>query len=218
MTTTAPDRRQPLSRRVRRAWAYAPAAVQALVIAALFYAWLWALDAGGPAEGSGALVLRIGFAALVGTLAVGSRRIRARLRPGAPREVEVSEATEDGELPAGADASAWLRALERRRHEIRQETWSMPVALVLVVGVAFLVVLPARGGNGDPGGAADAVALVALAVLVTWSAWHIVSRPVRRDRVDALLIPLQERSRQDAEERARWAPPAAGDRVPPAEG
>jgi peptidoglycan/LPS O-acetylase OafA/YrhL len=214
MTTTAPDRRQPLSRRVRRTWADAPAAVQALVIAALFYAWLW----DEPAEGSGALVLRIGFAALVGTLAVGSRRIRARLRPGAPREVEVSEATEDGELPAGADASAWLRALERRRHEIRQETWSMPVALVLVVGVAFLVVLPARGGDGDPRGAADAVALVALAVLTTWCAWHIVSRPVRRDRVDALLIPLQERSRQDAEERAAWAPPAPGDRIPPAAG
>jgi hypothetical protein len=218
MTTTAPDRRQPLFRRVRRAWADAPAVVQALVIAALSYVWLWALDVGEPAEGSGALVLRIVIAALFGTLAIGSRRIRARLRPGAPLEVEVSEAVEDGELPPGADASAWLRALERRRHEIRQETWSMPVALVLVVGLAFLVVIPARGGAGDPRDAADAVLLVGVAVLTTWSAWHIVSRSSRRDRVDALLIPLQERSAQDAEEHAAWAPPAPGGRIPPAAG
>jgi hypothetical protein len=209
MTSTAPDRTQPLFRRIRRAWADAPVVVQAVAAAALLFAWLTALDIGDPSEGSGTIVLRAVVAALMAGAMVGGRWIRRRRWPDAPREVEVSEATEDGELPPGADVRRWLDALERRRREIRSEAWGVPLGLVAVVSVVFL---PPVRPDRDP------AYIVFLAVFVSWGMWLIVSRSGRRDRVDALLIPLQERARADAERRAGWAPPAPDDRIPPAAG
>jgi hypothetical protein len=211
MTPTAPTRPRPLSRRLRRVWADAPFVVQALLIAALFFTWLSLLDLGRPTEDPGSLLLRAVVAALVGVLAIGSRRIRRLSWPGAPREVEVSEATEDGALPPGADVVAWRAALERRGREIRQEAWAMPILLALLVALAFLP-------RVRPFGPADAVYLAFLVLFAAYAVGLIVSRPRRRDRVDALLIPLQEQARRDDEERAGWAPPAPDDRIPPAAG
>ncbi|MFT7765981.1 hypothetical protein [Clavibacter tessellarius] len=210
-TAPAPDRPQPLFRRVRRAWADAPAVVRVLLVAALAFAWFTAFDIGGPEEGVGSLVLRVVLAVVFGVIAIGSRWISRLDRPGAPREVEVSEAAEDGELPPGADHVAWIAALERRRREIRQEAWAVPIALALIVALAFL---PRPG----PFHSSDWAFLVFLAVFVSWAAWLIVSRSRRRDGVDALLIPLQEQATRDAAQRADWAPPSPDDRIPPAAG
>jgi hypothetical protein len=210
MTSTAPDRPQPLFRRIRRAWADAPFAVPALTFAVLVYAWLWALDLDRPSEGAGTLVLRAVVALAVGVAVAGARRLTRLYHPGSPRDVEVSEAVEDGALPPGADPTAWQDALDRRRRQIRQEAWAIPVTLVLVVGLAFLV---PHAGDALP------VAYVALlALFVPYAMWLIVSRSGRRDRVDALLIPLQESARADAERRAGWPPPAPDDRIPSAAG
>jgi hypothetical protein len=209
MTSSAPDRPQPLFRRIRRAWADSPAVVQVVAVAALLFGWLTALDLGEPSEGTGTIVIR----AVVALLAAGAMLLGRGLRrgrwPDAPREVEVSEAMEDGELPPGADMRRWLEALERRRREIRQEAWSIPIVLVVVIGVVFLP--PVRPDR-------DLAYIVFLAVFVTWATALIVSRGRRRDAVDALLIPLQESARADAERRAGWPPPAPDDRIPPAAG
>jgi hypothetical protein len=203
MTSTAPDRPQPLFRRIRRAWADSPFVVPALTFAVLVYAWLWALDLDRPSGGAGTLAVRIGVAVATGAAVAGARRLTRLYHPGSPRDVEVSEAVEDGALPPGA-------ALDRRRRQIRQEAWAIPVTLVLVVGLAFLV---PHAGDALP------VAYVALlALFVPYAMWLIVSRSGRRDRVDALLIPLQESARADAERRAGWPPPAPDDRIPPAAG
>jgi hypothetical protein len=209
MTSTAPDRTQPLFRRIRRAWADAPVVVQAVAVAALLFAWLTALDLGDPSEGTGTIVLRAVVAALMAGAMVGGRWIRRRRWPDAPREVEVSEATEDGELPPGADVRRWVDALDRRRREIRSEAWSVSLGLAVVVAV---VVLPPVRPDRDP------AYIVFLAVFVSWAAWLIVSRTRRRDAVDALLIPLQESARDDAARRTGWPPPAPDDRIPPAAG
>ncbi|MBM7411096.1 uncharacterized membrane protein YhaH (DUF805 family) [Clavibacter michiganensis] len=209
MTSTAPDRPQPMFRRIRRAWADAPAVVQVLAVAVVYFGFLTLIDFAGWNEVGFALLLRAGLALVFGALMIGSRRIRGRRSARTPSWVEVSEATEDGELPADADPGAWLAALERRRAEIRQEAWLVPIALVVVVALTFL-----NGASAD-----RAVAgIVFLAVFVSWAAVLIVSRTRRRDAVDALLIPLQESARADEERRAGWAPPSSEDRIPPAAG
>jgi hypothetical protein len=210
MTPTAPDRRQPLFRQVRRAWHDAPFVVPALAFAVLVFAWLWALDLDRSSEGTGTVILRAVVALVAGAAMAGAGRLTRLYHPGSPSDVEVSEAAEDGGLPAGADPTAWQDALDRRRRRIRQEAWGVPVALVLVVGLAFLA---PRASEALP------VAYVAfLALFVPCAASQIVSRQRRRDSVDALLIPLQERARAEEERRAGWAPPSPHDRVPPAAG
>ncbi|RIJ53810.1 hypothetical protein [Clavibacter phaseoli] len=210
MTPTAPDRGQPLFRRVRRAWHDAPSVAPALAFAVLVFAWLWALDLDRPPEGTGTVILRAVVALVAGAAMAGARRLTRSHHPGSPSDVEVSEAAEDGGLPAGADPTAWQDALDRRRRRIRQEAWGVPVALVLVVGLAFLA---PHASEALP------VAYVAfLALFVPYAASQIVSRQRRRDSVDALLIPLQERARAEEERRAGWAPPSPHDRIPPAAG
>ncbi|CAQ01427.1 hypothetical protein ACR8AL_04695 [Clavibacter sepedonicus] len=211
MMPTAPDRPQPLFRRIRRAWADAPAVVQVLVVAVVIFVWLTAFGIGQPSDDPGSIVFRGVVAVLLGSVRVGALWIRRLSWPGAPREVEVSEAAEDGELPAGADLVVWRDALERRRREIRHDAWVLPITLLLFVGLAFLP-------RSRPFGASDAAFLILLAVFATYAASLIVSRALRRDRVDALLIPLQEQVRRDEERRAAWAPPTPEDRIPPAAG
>jgi hypothetical protein len=209
MTPTAPDRRPPLFRRVRRAWHDAPFVGPALAFAVLVFAWLWALDLDRPSGGTGTVILRAVVALVAGAAMAGARRLTRLYHPGSP-SVEVSEAAEDGGLPVGADPTAWQDALDRRRRRIRQEAWGVPVALLLVVGLAFLA---PRANEALP-----VAYVVFLALFVPCAASQIVSRQRRRDGVDALLIPLQERARAEEERRAGWAPPSPHDRVPPAAG
>ncbi|OUD85131.1 hypothetical protein BC477_12020 [Clavibacter michiganensis subsp. michiganensis] len=111
----------------------------------------------------------------------------------------MSEAAEDSELPAGADLGAWVAALERRRADIRQEAWIVPIGLVVVVALTFL-----NGASGD-----RAVAgLVFLAVFVTWGMSNIVSRSRRRDGVDASSSRCRSRC-------ARTTPEVPSGRRPP---
>jgi len=210
MASTAPDRPQPLFRRVRRAWADAPFVVPALAFAVLVFAWLGALDLDRPSEGNGTAILRAVFALAAGAAMAGARRLTRLHHPGAPCDVEVSEAAEDGALPPGADPIAWQDALDPRRRQLRHEAWGMPVALVLVVGLAVLV---PRSSAPLP------VAYVAfLALFVPYAASQMVTRPRRRDSVDALLVPLQERALAEEGERAGWAAPSPDNSVPPAAG
>ena len=209
MASTAPDRPQPLFRRVRRAWADAPGVVQVLVVAAIYFGFLTLIDFASWDEAGVAFLYRAGIALVFGALMIGSRRIRGRRWAGAPSWVEVSEAAEDGELRPGADGSAWLAALERRRAEIRQEAWLVPIALVVVVLLVFL-------DGADPDRAVAGI--VFLAVFVSWAAVLIVSRGRRRDAVDALLITLQESARAEQDRRTGWVPPSPDDRIPPAAG
>ncbi|OUE27916.1 hypothetical protein [Clavibacter michiganensis] len=210
MTSTAPDRPQPLFRRIRRGWYHAPFAVPALTFAILVFAWLSALDLDRTSVGTGTVVVRAVVALAVGVAMAGGRRITRLYHPGSPSEVDVSEAAEDGALPPGADPTAWQDALVRRRRQIRQEAWAIPVALVLLVGLIFL-----------PRPAETSVSfayVVLLALFVPYAVSLIVSRSRRRDSVDALLVPLQEQARADEERRTGWAPPSPDDRIPPAAG
>ncbi|KZC94464.1 MULTISPECIES: hypothetical protein [Clavibacter] len=211
MTPTAPAQPEPFFRRLRRAWYHAPFLLRAFAFALLVYAWLWVIDLDQPPQEAGSGIVRAVVAIVAGLAVAGARLVTRLYHPGAPTPVEVSEAAEDGELPQGADRVAWQGALDRRRREIRQEAWALlPVGLLLLVGLAFL---PQRAGSSLPLGI-----VVLLAVFVPYATWLFVSRPRRRDSVDALLIPLQEQSRRDDEERAGWAPPAPDDRIPPAAG
>lgn len=81
----------------------------------------------------------------------------------------------------------------------------MPIALVLVAALAVLA--PA-------GGVLPVAYIVFLALFVPWATWVLASRGRRRDGVDALLIPLQERALRDGEERAGWAPPSRDEPTP----
>jgi len=210
MTPTAPARPEPFFRRLRRAWYHAPFLLHAFAFALLVYAWLFVIDVDRPPQDPGSGIVRAVVALVAGLVVAGGRRVTRLYHPGAPTPVEVSEAAEDGELPPGADRVAWQGALDRRRREIRQEAWALPFGLVLLVALAFL--LP-RAGSSLP-----LATVVLLAVFVPYATSLFVSRPRRRDSVDALLIPLQEQSRRDDEERAGWAPPSPDDRIPPADG
>jgi hypothetical protein len=121
MTSTAPDRPQPLFRRIRRAWADAPFVVSALTFAVLVYAWLWALDLDRPPGGAGTLAVRIGVAIAAGAAIAGARILTRLYHPGSPRDVEVSEAVEDGALPQGVDPLASAGARDDQPHPVGDE-------------------------------------------------------------------------------------------------
>jgi hypothetical protein len=210
MTSTAPDRPQPLFRRIRRGWYRAPFVVPALTFAILVFAWLSALDLDRTSVGAVTVVVRAVVALAAGVAMAGARRITRLYHPGSPSEVDVSESAEDGELPPGADPTAWQDALDRRRRQISQEAWAIPVALVLLVGLVFL-----------PRPAETSVSfayVILLALFVPYALSLIVSRSRRRDSVDALLVPQQERTRAEEERRAGWPPPAPDGPIPPAAG
>lgn len=111
--------------------------------------------------------------------------LRRRRRGGAPllRWIDVSEAIDDGRLPAAAedDADAWRFLLLRRRevHDQLGGPWAVLVAAVLLVGTISLGVL------GGPPLAWTLPAVIALAVAVM-----AVVRRRRLERIDALLQPL----------------------------
>jgi hypothetical protein len=111
--------------------------------------------------------------------------LRRRRRGGPPllRWIDVSEAVDDGRLPADAedDADAWWYLLLRRRevHDQLGGPWAVLVATALLVGTVAL------GMAGGPPLAWTLPAVIAVAVAVM-----AVIRRRRLERIDALLQPL----------------------------
>jgi hypothetical protein len=183
MTGTAPPAHGRL-RRARRRIAEAPAVVPAMSAAVAYVAlrtyWHVALgqevDAGRLA---GALTVGA-MGGLVLTLVLSWRR---RAAPSRMRWIDVSEAIDDGRLPADAedDADAWRFLLLRRRevHDQLGGPWAVLVAAVLLVGTVALGML------GGPPLAWTLPAVIALAV-----AGMALVRRRRLERIDALLRPL----------------------------
>jgi hypothetical protein len=129
---------------------------------------------------------------ILGTLTAGALGgivltlvLRRRRRGGPPllRWIDVSEAIDDGRLPADADddADAWRYLLLRRRevHDQLGGPWAVLVATVLLVGTVAL------GMAGGPPLAWTLPAVTAVAVAVM-----AVIRRRRLERIDALLQPL----------------------------
>jgi hypothetical protein len=127
---------------------------------------------------------------IAGTITVGALAgvvltfVLARRRGAAPirmRWIDVSEAIDDGRLPADADADSWRWLLLRRRevHDQLGGPWAVLVAAVLLVGTV------AVGALGGPPLAWMLPAVIAVAV-----AGMAVIRRRRVARIDALLQPL----------------------------
>jgi uncharacterized protein involved in response to NO len=134
----------------------------------------------------------VSVARILGTLTVGALGgivltlvLRRRRRGGPPllRWIDVSEAIDDGRLPADAedDADAWRFLLLRRRevHDQLGGPWAVLVAAVLLVGTVALGML------GGPPLAWTLPAVIAVAVAVM----AVIHRR-RLERIDALLQPL----------------------------
>ncbi|RIJ04741.1 hypothetical protein DZF97_13535, partial [Clavibacter nebraskensis] len=119
--------------------------------------------------------------------------LRRRRRGGPPllRWIDVSEAVDDGRLPADAadDADAWRFLLLRRRevHDQLGGPWAVLVAAVLLVGTVAL------GMAGGP-----PLAWTLPAVIAALVAGMAVVRRRRLERIDALLQPLLDAD-EDAE-------------------
>ncbi|WP_228495191.1 hypothetical protein [Clavibacter sp. VKM Ac-2873] len=137
-----------------------------------------------------ALGQEVGTERILGTLTVGVvvgliltavLSIRRRGTRSRMRWVDVSEAIDDGRLPADADADSWRFLLLRRRevHDQLGGPWAMLVAAALLGGTVAVGVL------GGPPLAWTLPALIAAAV-----AGLAVVRRRRVARIDALLQPL----------------------------
>ncbi|WP_440694332.1 hypothetical protein [Clavibacter nebraskensis] len=172
-------------RRLRRAWLGGPVVLLVLPVAVGYVIAYTLLDLslGNDALRPERLVTRVAFAAVgAAILAVVLRR--ARNRPGpAPDGLALTEAIEDGGLPAGADLEAWIGSLLRRRARVEAEVAPVQMVLgaVMVVGGALWGVL------GGP--------QIVWLVVVGLAAVMVVLRATcsrRLARIDALLMPLLE--------------------------
>ncbi|MBM7388065.1 hypothetical protein JOE37_001059 [Clavibacter michiganensis] len=123
------------------------------------------------------------FAGVVLTFVLSRRR---RGAPSRLRWVDVSEAIDDGRLPADADADSWRWLLLRRRelHDQLGGPWAVLVAAVLLVGTVAVGVL------GGPPFAWTLPAVMAVAAAVM-----AVVRRRRVAQIDALLQPLLDQDR-----------------------
>jgi len=181
VTGTAPPTHGRL-RRARRRLADAPAIVPALGVAAAYAAIT--------AYSRVALGHEVSAGPILGTLTVGAvaglvlTAVLSRRRRGATsrmRWIDVSEAIDDGRLPADADADSWRWLLLRRRevHDQLGGPWAVLVAAVALVGTVVV------GALGGPPLAWTLPAAIAVAV-----AGMAVVRRRRIERIDALLQPL----------------------------
>ncbi|RII90476.1 hypothetical protein [Clavibacter californiensis] len=181
-------------RRARRWLAEAPAAVPAMGVA---LAWSGILIYSRVGLGHEADVDRIVATLTVGvvvglilTFAISRRR---RGTPSRMRWIDVSEAIDDGRLPADADADSWRFSLLRRR-EVREALggpWAVLIAAVALVGTVAVGVL------GGPPLAWTLPAVVAVAV-----AGMAVTRRRRIAQIDALLQPLLDADAPESIDRA----------------
>ncbi|WP_254654548.1 hypothetical protein [Clavibacter tessellarius] len=177
-TSSAHDR----LRRARRRVADAPAIVPGMGVAVAFAVVMTCSRVAFGREASVErflATLTVGaFAGLVLTFVIARRR---RAAPSRMRWIDVSEAIDDGRLPAGADADSWRWLLLRRRevHDQLGGPWAVLVAAVLLVGT---VAVGALGGSP--------LAWTLPAVIAVAVAGMAAIRRRRLARIDALLQPL----------------------------
>ncbi|MBF4631982.1 hypothetical protein ITJ42_12220 [Clavibacter michiganensis subsp. phaseoli] len=183
-------------RRARRRLADAPAIVPAMGVALAYGGiMIYSRVAFGHEVDADRILatLTVGaFAGVVLTFVLSRRRRRA---PSRMRWVDVSEAIDDGRLPADADADSWRWLLLRRRelHDQLGGPWAVLVAAVLLGGTVAVGVL------GGPPLAWTLPAVIAVAVAVM-----AVVRRGRVAAIDVILQPLLDQDRgPDAPTEAR---------------
>lgn len=181
MTGTAPPTHGRL-RRARRRLADAPAIVPALGVAAAYAAiTAYSRVALGHEVSAERILATLTVGAVVGLVLTAVLSRRRRGAPSRMRWIDVSEAIDDGRLPADADADSWRWLLLRRRevHDQLGGPWAVLVAAVALVGTVVV------GALGGPPLAWTLPAAIAVAV-----AGMAVVRRRRIERIDELLQPL----------------------------
>ncbi|RIJ50351.1 hypothetical protein DZF99_16395, partial [Clavibacter phaseoli] len=186
MTGTAPPPHGRL-RRARRRLADAPAIVPAMGIALAYAAiTIYSRVALGNEVDADRILATLTVGAFAGVVLTFVLSRRRRGAPSRMRWVAVSEAIDDGRLPADADADSWRWLLLRRRelHDQLGGPWAVLVAAVLLVGTVAVGVL------GGPPFAWTLPAVMAVAAAVM-----AVVRRRRVAQIDALLQPLLDQDR-----------------------
>jgi hypothetical protein len=177
-------------RRARRRLADAPAVVPAMGVAAAYAGVATYFQVvSGREVSAGRILGTLTVGALAGLILTFVLSRRRRAAPSGMRWVDVSEAIDDGRLPADADADAWRWLLLRRRevHDQLGGPWAVLVAAALLGGTV------AVGALGGPPLAWTLPAALAVAV-----AGLAVVRRRRVARIDALLQPLLDADAPDA--------------------
>ena len=194
MTPTA----RPAWWRLRRRLADAPPVLPALgigIVSALLPTSA-RLASGQAAPGVDRLLATATVGALVTAVAAVVLARRRRRPAGAVRAVEVSEAVDDGELPAGADPAAWSALLLRRR-ELHDQLGGPAALLVAGALLAGTLLLAALGGPPFAGTLPAVIASVVAGLAI-----------VRRRRVaeiDVLLQPLLSAAEEERDDPAHAA-------------
>jgi hypothetical protein len=186
VTGTAPPPHGRL-RRARRRLADAPAIVPAMGVALAYGGiMIYSRVALGHEVGPGRILATLTVGALAGVILTIVLARRRRGMPSRMRWVDVSEAIDDGRLPADADADSWRSLLLRRRelHDQLGGPWAVLVAAALLGGTVTVGVL------GGPPLAWTLPAVIAVAVAVM-----AVVRRRRVAQIDTLLQPLLDHDR-----------------------
>ncbi|CAQ01425.1 hypothetical protein ACR8AL_04705 [Clavibacter sepedonicus] len=171
-------------RRARRRLADAPAIVPAMGVALAYAAILiYSRVALGHEVDLDRIVATLTVGAVVGLILTFVLSRRRRAAPPRIRFVDVSEAIDDGRLPADADADAdswrWLLLRRREVHDQLGGPWAVLVAAVLLGGTVAVGVL-----GGPP------LAWTLPAVIAVTVAGMAVVRRRRVAEIDVLLQPL----------------------------
>ncbi|MFT7765979.1 hypothetical protein [Clavibacter tessellarius] len=201
MTGTAPPTHGRLHR-ARRRLADAPAIVPALGVAAAFAAiTAYSRVALGHEVSAERILATLTVGAVVGLVLTAVLSRRRRGAPSRMRWIDVSEAIDDGRLPADADSWRWLLLRRREVHDQLGGPWAVLLAAVALVGTVVV------GALGGPPLAWTLPAVVAVAV-----AGMAVVRRRRVERIDEILQPLLDAETADD----AHADPSAGPGTTPA--